>query len=421
MNGNNALFTKAVEAQRQGKLELAMTQCSALVEQCPDHARGWALRAILELGLQSSEECEERAVNAGERAFTLRPDLAMTRQALVQALTRLDSRRRPRSCTRLLERAVQVMPHDAGLQFRLGRAARQLHDADLAKRAFRATLQLDPEHERAKFWLATLDNSVIATEAPRSHVKALYEDYAPRYDDHLENKLHSRAPMLVANVLRDHCVMRPAFGVDVGCGTGLSGAALVDALPAVRWTGIDLSPAMSALASRRGVYESVIAADMLDALDGSISFDLIACCDVLVYFGDLAPFFRAAATAAKLVASMALSLEDHIDHSADWKLTTSGRFTHAVPYVVRVAGLAGWICVHAETAVLRTQGGLPVHGRLYVFHREHSDHKLAASSSISPKCAEPHSLKRSASPASSSSSVPSASSPSLAEPPLDGP
>lgn len=376
--GCNELFTAAIEAQRSGALEEARAKCRELVEASPQHARGWALRCLVELQLDSGSL--DDANDWGERAYELRPDLAVTRHALAQSLTRLDTRNRPRSCTKLLERAAELCPRDARAQFRLGRAARQLRKPETAKRAFRAALAADPAHDRARFWLATLDDSVRVSAAPSAHVKALYEDYAPRYDDHLVHKLRSRAPDLVADALRDHASSDAAGrGLDAGCGTGLSGAALALALPSMSWMGVDLSPAMCDIASRRGCYDEVLAGDMLAALEARPKqFDCLASCDALVYFGDLDVFFRAAGVAARPQAALALSLED-CDDTNTWSLGPTGRFAHARSYVVETAVRRGWSCVHERSAVLRTQAGLPVHGRLYVFHRRRD-----ASTSSSP-------------------------------------
>ncbi|KAJ8598942.1 hypothetical protein CTAYLR_009646 [Chrysophaeum taylorii] len=352
-----SLFQEALGLQRRGEYEAAHARCVALVKAEPEHARGWALQSSL-------ERSEERALAAAEKGFALR-DLPVTRRALAQALTRVDARTKPRTGLELLERAAGLVPLDAGVQFRLGRAARQLRRPRVAADAFRAVLAAEPGHERARFWLATIDPSVAVSRAPIGHVKALYDDYAPRYDDHLRLKLRTRAPELVAGALAAHAAEK-GFGVDLGCGTGLSGVALAKALPSVRWIGVDLSTQMCALAWKKGAYHRVETNDMLALLEGSPGiFDCLVSCDVLVYVGDLADFFRAARCAAKPSATLAISLED-ADEALDakgptppWRLTASGRFTHAPSYVRSVAAEAQWTCLVSEAETLRHQAGQP--------------------------------------------------------------
>lgn len=344
------MFRAALSLWRQGDDEGALRACRALLEKRPKHARAWALCALLENDLASAE-----------RGFELRPDLSATRSALAQLLTRVDARQVPRTSTALLERAAVLTPDDVGARFRLGRAARKLKMKELAAREFRAVLALDPTHALAEFWLATLDATVVS-RAPPQHVKSLYEGYAARYDDHLAT-LKSRTPALVADILRG---VDATKGIDLGCGTGLSGTELKRVLD-VQWTGVDLSSAMCALAAGRGVYERVETRDLL-SIDSV--YDCFAASDVLCYFGDLAPVFQATRRACKSKAHFAFSLEEEDGDS--WHLAESGRFRHGMSYVVQVAAKHGWVLKEARQATLRLQAGIPVPGRIYLFITEES-------------------------------------------------
>ena len=67
-----------------------------------------------------------------------------------------------------------------------------------------------------------------------------------------------RAPALLLAAIADHCAAqrrRLRFGavLDLGCGTGLAGAAI---RPFCDWlVGVDLSPAMIAKARQKGLYD----------------------------------------------------------------------------------------------------------------------------------------------------------------------
>ena len=369
-------FRFAVALNREGKRTLASKEVDQLLTECPEHAKAWALKSTM-------ERESRKAVATAEKGYAARPDLAATRRALCAALTRLDFEEqgsKKRTSFALLLRAADVCPDDARAQFRLGRAARQLKDSETARKAFKATLALDPQHERAEFWLAALGDGPPPMRAPIDHLKALYDDYAPRYDDHLSKTLESKAPDLVASALASHLTTttrKKLTGIDLGSGTGLSGSALTQthlSTSRVQWRGVDLSTRMCELASKRGCYQDVRSVDLLDALREDPPYDCFVSCDVLVYFGSLDPFFSAAAANAKKNADpafLAVTLED--SDSNGWDLTATGRFRHSPSYVLDVAKSHHWINVDNQQAVLRRQSGKPVVGRIYVFSFDYDD------------------------------------------------
>ncbi len=95
---------------------------------------------------------------------------------------------------------------------------------------------------------------------------ALYRDWAETYDDHLIDHLQYSAPDRVAALLQKHCQGADKAVVDIGCGTGLTGEALVrqgfNTLD-----GIDFSPEMLIRARSKGIYRDLIEADLTRTLD----------------------------------------------------------------------------------------------------------------------------------------------------------
>ncbi len=60
--------------------------------------------------------------------------------------------------------------------------------------------------------------------------------------------------------------------------------------------GVDIAPKMLKAAEARGVYERLVEADVLSALDSETQqYDLIVAGDVLIYVGDLTQFMPASA------------------------------------------------------------------------------------------------------------------------------
>ena len=90
-----------------------------------------------------------------------------------------------------------------------------------------------------------------AGDMPAAYVRTLFDQYAPRFDAALTEGLAYRGPALLRDAIETACAaarrpMRFPDMLDLGCGTGLAGAAF---RPFVRrLTGVDLSDRMVAVA-----------------------------------------------------------------------------------------------------------------------------------------------------------------------------
>ena len=92
--------------------------------------------------------------------------------------------------------------------------------------AYRAVLSIDPTAAVARHMVAAL-TGVTTAAAPREYVTNLFDGYAHRYERHLVDVLGYRNPALMRRMLAGarpgNCRFRRAL--DLGCGTGLVGAA----------------------------------------------------------------------------------------------------------------------------------------------------------------------------------------------------
>ena len=96
--------------------------------------------------------------------------------------------------------------------------------------------------------------------------KALYRDWAISYDQHLERGLHYIAPARIAQIFASVLADRTASILDIGCGTGLVGAYLVDHGYSVI-DGLDFSAEMLDQARNKRIYKTLIQADLNSVLD----------------------------------------------------------------------------------------------------------------------------------------------------------
>ena len=116
---------------------------------------------------------------------------------------------------------------------------------------------------------------------------ALYDRWAETYDTELIDENDYVQPRRCAEMLSRHLTDRRAEILDVGCGTGLAGAALSEEGYGIV-DGCDFSPGMLAKARETGLYRRLFEADLnappLDAADdaygaavavGVFSFSLI--------------------------------------------------------------------------------------------------------------------------------------------------
>jgi len=81
---------------------------------------------------------------------------------------------------------------------------------------------------------------------PPAYLRALFDQYAPKFASALVDDLGYRGPALLfrAVLAARHAVRKPAFfkrAIDLGCGTGLAAAAFAKEVD--HFTGFDLSPA----------------------------------------------------------------------------------------------------------------------------------------------------------------------------------
>jgi predicted TPR repeat methyltransferase len=274
-----------------------------------------------------------------------------------------------RAAAEVLEQALERAPGWAAAWFALGEAREKLGDIDAAAEAFRAALRCDPaDAQGAIARLALLGRSDAPAALPAAYVARLFDQYAPRFEAHLTEALGYRAPALIAEALAAAAPERRfARALDLGCGAGLMGEALRERIDHL--TGVDLSPAMIEKARERGVYDALIVGDATATLirQPPAAFDLIVAADSLVYIGDLAPLFVAAAAALTADGLIAFSLETMEGES--FALGASMRFAHSRAYVEATAGRTALRPLLIRSASTRREAGRDAPGLICALER----------------------------------------------------
>jgi predicted TPR repeat methyltransferase len=198
----------------------------------------------------------------------------------------------------LFAQAAEAAPAFAPAWFALGEVREKLGDGAGAATAFRQALASDPDDRcGATLHLARLGVADAAHAMSRAYVRALFDQYAPRFDEALKGLAYGGPARLREAVEKTRPSVTFDHMLDLGCGTGLAGAAF---RPLVRrLTGIDLSPAMVAQARAKQIYDRLESGDLLQFLAaekrrGAV-YDLVIAADVFVYLFDLASVAAAVA------------------------------------------------------------------------------------------------------------------------------
>jgi predicted TPR repeat methyltransferase len=387
------LFAEGVANHKQGRVAEAVVAYARACAVDPAHL---AARFNLAVALQAVGRDRE-AEGAYKAALALKPDLV---QALNNLANLYLAHERVAEALDALMRATRVSPGFAPPWNNLGNALLKMGRQEEARQHFAKAIALDPAFAEARLNLGRtlqtlgrpaealphleaalaswpddpsirfLRDAVAGAMPPRppdAFVAQLFDELAPRFDEHLLEKLGYRVPARLAEVLGGwlDARARPRRVLDLGCGTGLVADALRGRFEEIR--GVDLSPKMVEQARARKLYAAVEEGELLAFLSGKgeASADLIVAADVFIYVGDLAGVMAQAARVLAGGGRLAFSVEGGGPDDG-YSLDPSGRYTHADGYVRSMARVHGLSLEASSAETIRAERGNPVPGRLYV-------------------------------------------------------
>ncbi|KJE33718.1 methyltransferase type 11 [Thalassospira sp. HJ] len=250
--------------------------------------------------------------------------------------------------------------------FTLGDIYERAGETDNAIEAFRKYLMLDPKDRMgAEVRLTLLGAAALRDRLPPDYVRALFDDYAPRFEISLRDRLAYRGPELLFEALRSHLpdMLRPLEVLDLGCGTGLVAEVFAGHVDAI--DGIDLSPRMINRARAKGLYRTLVAGDITDIpAEMGTEYSLVIAADVLNYLGDLAPALRAAHARMRPGALLVFTLEH--GEAFPFDLGPGQRFRHHQRAIGEWLAECGFDVLSDTQGVLRQEKGNPVEGRIIV-------------------------------------------------------
>jgi predicted TPR repeat methyltransferase len=269
----------------------------------------------------------------------------------------------------LLVQAIELAPGFASAWFTLGELREQLGERDAAIAAFRKAREADPEDRHGASLRLMLSGAEQLSDMPPAYVRALFDQYAPKFETALVDDLGYRGPALLfrAVLAARLAVRRPAFfkrAIDLGCGTGLAATAFAKEVD--HFIGIDLSPRMIERARLTGLYAQLEVTEMVQGLSSKpeASAELVLAADAMVYLADIAHLLREAKRVLVAGGLLAFTVETH---AGDGVILGEGlRYAHGAPYVrasIREAGLA---LSQLEELSARNEDNTPVPGLVVV-------------------------------------------------------
>jgi predicted TPR repeat methyltransferase len=273
----------------------------------------------------------------------------------------------------LARQVLELAPGFAAAHALLGRSSAELGLREEAVSALSRALELEPDDALGvRLDLAKL-GALAADEAiTDGYVKALFDDYAPKFDRHLTKSLAYRGPELIADALRRSCSklirdFRFHLALDLGCGTGLMAQALEGVC--VSMVGVDLSPRMLEKAGKTKLYDALHEGELVSFLKGraEAEADLVVAADVFVYMAALDAVFAEAHRVLKREGLFAFTVQAH--EGEGFILGEDARYAHSEAYLRELAQAQGFAVIIFERVSTREDRGVPVPGFLMVLAR----------------------------------------------------
>jgi predicted TPR repeat methyltransferase len=267
----------------------------------------------------------------------------------------------------ILRQVVETAPGFATAWFALATIREAAGDRDGAIAAFSAARDADRgDYHGARLHLARLGVGEATPSMTGVYVRRLFDQHAPDFDQALVERLDYRGPELLLAALRPEQGQRFRLGsmLDLGCGTGLAGAAF---RPHCDWlVGVDISPKMIEQARTKGLYDRFAIAELLEFLDGEkgAQHHLVLAADVFVYCCDLAPIAKGVAGVLAPSGRFAFTVETHDGPGV--RLHETLRYAHGADHVRSALAAAGLQLTELQNVSTRTEKGVPVPGLLVI-------------------------------------------------------
>lgn len=317
---------------------------------------------------------QDEAISAYKRASSLNPSLAEPWNNLALMYQKRKEIALAMQCA---ERAAMLQPNLAEIHNSLGNIYKDAGQIAQAISSYQRAVALDPQQGNALHFIHVLTGQASA-QAPVSYVSKVFDDYAERFDQHLQEVLEYQIPVIIGRELRQLRVAdTKAWRIlDLGCGTGLVAKELAPL--AASLVGVDLSEKMLAKAQARQLYHRLIKADLLSMTqqEASASYEVVTAADVFVYLGQLDHIIAEVARLLITDGVFAFSVEaadgdtSTTSGSMGYTLRNSGRYAHELAYLDKLASEHGFVSLQCLPQTIRMENLQAIPGYLLVWRKQ---------------------------------------------------
>jgi len=265
---------------------------------------------------------------------------------------------------------LTLSPEHAQAHHNLATLYLHLNDKKSALQHYQKTCDLNPNNQTAQHMTQALQGKTLEKGAPHEYTRALFDQYAYTYEQHVNDTLQYQVPKQLRSMLNEvaHQKITPWKVLDLGCGTGLCAPYFSDI--ADKLYGVDLSPQMVDVATQKNVYYKLAVSDIIDYLKKSTEvFELIIAADVFIYFGELKTVFQSIHQKLKVQQYFTFSIEQLIDSNQNYHITETGRYRHQAKYIQALCQEIGFELMTEKEDTIRYQEEQPIAGLLYLLQK----------------------------------------------------
>ncbi len=223
---------------------------------------------------------------------------------------------------------------------------------DAACELLKRALQAKPDDQTSRFMLEALtgDHKQLPTCSAYAH--DLFNHYAMYYEKHVQDVLNYAIPQRIWEVFCQLDCKKVERGLDLGCGTGLTGLVL---RPFCQYlVGVDIAANMLSVAREKQVYDDLVESEIIRFLhQDTARYQLVVVADVLPYLGDLEPIFEA--IKPRLGADSLFVFTTEISADEPWKIQKSLRFAHHPDYLQALCDQHGFKVNYQQIITARKQ------------------------------------------------------------------
>ncbi len=254
----------------------------------------------------------------------------------------------------------------------LGTVYLKLRKYPKAIKHYKQALRLRPTDQQIAYLLQALEQKSEKTcpeRAPLIYVKNLFDQYAPYFDQHLNQYLHYDVPQQLEKLVEQDVMPKITSDhisiLDLGCGTGLCGERLVKF--SNNLMGIDISERMIDIAKKKKIYHQLVSDDILSFTTEKSDWDLLIAGDTLPYFGNLMHIFKLASQLTHSKGFFAFTIEKA--GKSPYQLQQTARYAHHHSYIETLANDHKWSILCYQSIVSRYHHNSPINGSLYLLQR----------------------------------------------------